>query len=251
MKKSILIACIAIALSTISNKTIGQIEGQTFGNINIQPLLHSSMHMTWNKQNILIDPYQNEAYYKQLDSPELILITDIHGDHLNLEALGNINTEKTKFIVPQAVADILYKNGFTSIEVLSNGGKTTFNDIEMEAVPMYNLPEDETSRHTKGRGNGYIITIEKQRLYISGDTEDIPEMRELNNIDIAFVCMNLPYTMDVQSAASAVLDFKPKIVFPFHYRGAGGKFSDVTMFKELVVDGNDQIEVRLVDWYQE
>lgn len=100
----------------------------------------------------------------------------------------------------------------------------------------------------KGRGNGYLLTIGDKRIYISGDTADTPEMRNLEDIDVAFVCMNLPYTMDIESAASAVLDFKPRIVYPFHFRGSGG-LSDVEAFKKLVNEKNQEIEVRLREWY--
>ena len=106
---------------------------------------------------------------------------------------------------------------------------------------MYNLPENPPSKkHPKGRGNGYILTIDDAQIYISGDTEDIPEMRMLQNIDVAFICMNLPYTMTIEQAASAVLEFKPKIVYPYHYRGSNG-FSDVNEFKNLVNSKNIQI----------
>lgn len=115
---------------------------------------------------------------------------------------------------------------------------------------MYNLPESPDSRHTKGRGNGYILQLGGKKVYISGDTEDIPEMRALEGIDVAFVCMNLPYTMDINQAASAVLEFKPKIVYPFHFRGQGG-LSDVEGFKKLVNDGDASIDVRLREWYAE
>jgi L-ascorbate metabolism protein UlaG (beta-lactamase superfamily) len=113
---------------------------------------------------------------------------------------------------------------------------------------MYNLPETADSRHTKGRGNGYVINIGGKNIYISGDTEDIPEMRALKNIDVAFVCMNLPYTMDINQAASAVLAFKPKIVYPYHYRGSGG-LSDVAAFKKMVNEKDPKIDVRLAEWY--
>lgn len=103
----------------------------------------------------------------------------------------------------------------------------------IQAIPMYNLPESPESRHIKGRGNGYILTIDNTRIYISGDTEDIPEMRALKNIDIAFICMNLPYTMDIHQAASAVLEFKPKIVYPYHYRGRPD-MSDTAAFKQII-----------------
>lgn len=251
MKRSALKILVIICLLATSKGVYAQTLAQTIGDIKIQPLMHSSMHITWNKINILSDPYKNETYYKALASPQIILITDIHGDHLNLESLKNINTDQTQIIAPQAVADILKENGYTNIQVLNNGDSKTIDGIKIEAIPMYNLPEDRESRHTKGRGNGYVLTLGGKRIYISGDTEDIQEMRQLKNIDIAFVCMNLPYTMAIDAAASAVLDFNPAIVFPFHYRGGGGKFSNVTKFKELVIDGNDQIEVRLVDWYQQ
>jgi L-ascorbate metabolism protein UlaG (beta-lactamase superfamily) len=98
--------------------------------------------------------------------------------------------------------------------------------------------------HTKGRGNGYVLTIGDKTVYISGDTADIPEMRSLKGIDIAFVCMNLPYTMDVKTAASGVLAFKPKVIYPYHYRG-----QNVEEFKSLVNAGDKNIEVRLREWY--
>ena len=113
---------------------------------------------------------------------------------------------------------------------------------------MYNLPESPTAMHTKGRGNGYVLGIGGKNIYLSGDTQGIPEMRSLKNIDVAFVCMNLPYTMDVKEAADAVLAFSPKIVYPYHYRGQNG-LSDINAFKNLVDAGNKNIEVRLRNWY--
>jgi len=113
---------------------------------------------------------------------------------------------------------------------------------------MYNLREEALKFHEKGRGNGYILTLEDQRIYISGDTEDIPEMRTLKNIDKALVCMNLPYTMSVESAASAVLDFKPITVYPYHYRGTNG-LSDVAKFKTIVNKNDANIKVKLLEWY--
>jgi L-ascorbate metabolism protein UlaG (beta-lactamase superfamily) len=128
--------------------------------------------------------------------------------------------------------------------VLANGETKSLHEIKIEAVPMYNLTQERLKFHDKGRGNGYVLRLGGKRVYISGDTEDIPEMRALKNIDVAFVCMNLPYTMDVTQAASAVREFRPRIVYPYHYRG-----SDVEKFKSLV--GNDRdVEVRLRDWYQ-
>jgi len=115
-------------------------------------------------------------------------------------------------------------------------------------IPMYNLRQEALRFHKKGRGNGYVLNLGEQRIYFSGDTEDIPEMRALKNIDKAFLCMNLPYTMTVDKAAEAVLDFIPKQVYPYHYRG-NPNVSDVRRFAKLVGNGNPEIEVIQLDWY--
>jgi L-ascorbate metabolism protein UlaG (beta-lactamase superfamily) len=120
--------------------------------------------------------------------------------------------------------------------------------FKITGVPMYNLRVAATKFHTKGRGNGYVIEKNGMKVYFSEDTEDIPEMRQLKNIDKAFVCMNLPYTMTVESAADAVLAFKPKHVYPYHYRGVDG-LSDVAKFKELVNKGTPAVEVVQLNWY--
>ncbi|MFY0625258.1 MAG: MBL fold metallo-hydrolase [Reichenbachiella sp.] len=219
------------------------------GEIKIQPILHATMAIHFDGKIIYTDPYGGVEAFKNIAKPDLILITDIHGDHMNVETLKSLDLGNTPIIAPKAVADIVAKD-FPGVSILANGASTQMLGIKIEAVPMYNLPDDENSRHPKGRGNGYVLTLGTKRIYICGDTEDIPEMRELENIDIAFVCMNQPYTMTIESAASAVLEFQPKIVYPFHYRGKGG-FSDVNLFKSLVNNQNSNIDVRLVEWYPE
>ena len=215
------------------------------GNLTIQPITHASLVLSHNKKNIYIDPTGGAAAFSGLAAPDMIVITDIHGDHFDLKTIEAINTNKTLLIVPQAVADKLPATvDAKKVVVLKNGGKAKKEGISIEAIPMYNLPEAADSRHTKGRGNGYVLTIGGKRIYISGDTEDIAEMRSLKNIDYAFVCMNLPYTMDVNQAADAVLAFKPKVVYPYHYRG-----QDTNTFKSLVNAGNSNITVRLLNWY--
>ena len=153
-------------------------------------------------------------------------------------------------VAPEAVVakmnDTLKNSG--NVIVLANGQKTMQGGIEIAAIPMYNLPESLTAMHTKGRGNGYVLVVGGKKIYLSGDTQGIPEMRALTGIDIAFVCMNLPYTMDINEAADAVLAFKPHIIYPYHYRGQGG-FSDVAAFKAKVEAGDMNIEVRLRNWY--
>lgn len=220
------------------------------GALTIQPINHGSLVLTWNNKTIYIDPYPNAKAFDGIAPPDLILITDIHGDHLNPETLNAIETSKAKLIVPQAVADQLPEKLKGKGVVLNNGKKITQAGITISAIPMYNLPEAPDARHTKGRGNGYILNLGGKMVYISGDTEDIPEMRALKNIDVAFVCMNLPYTMDIEQASSAVLEFKPKIVYPYHYRGQGG-LNDVEGFKKLVNAINSSIDVRLRNWYSE
>jgi L-ascorbate metabolism protein UlaG (beta-lactamase superfamily) len=220
------------------------------GPLMIQPINHGTLVLTWNNKTIYIDPYPNAKAFDGIAPADLILITDIHGDHLNAETLNAIETSKAKLIVPQAVADQLPEKLKGKGTVLANGKKITEAGITITAIPMYNLPETPDSRHTKGRGNGYVLNLGGKMVYISGDTEDIPEMRALKNIDVAFVCMNLPYTMDIEQASSAVLEFKPKIVYPYHYRGQGG-LNDVEGFKKLVNAVNSSIDVRLRNWYSE
>jgi len=212
--------------------------------ISIQPIQHGTLALSWNGISIFIDPTGGEEAFSGLSKPNLILITDIHGDHMNIETLEALDTENTTLVAPQAVKERLPEKLAEKVAVLANGDITEILDIEIRAIPMYNLPEDGDSRHPKGRGNGYILTMGGKNVYISGDTEDIKEMRSLNNIDVAFVCMNLPYTMDINQAAGAVLDFKPGIVYPYHYRG-----QDTEAFKKLVNSKNNEIEVRLRDWY--
>ncbi len=249
MKKLLLISIMLFA----AGSTQGQVpSGDQFdtgsGSLAVHPVLHGTLALSWNNKIILVDPYGGKDALGVFSEPDLILITDIHGDHLNSETLDEINTENALFIVPQAVADEMEEKYMQQIKVLRNGMKTIWNDIEISAMPMYNLPETADSKHTKGRGNGYVLTIGNKKIYISGDTEDITEMRALKDIDVSFICMNLPYTMDVEQAADAVLDFKPRVVYPYHYRSSDG-FSDVEKFKSLVNAGNKNIEVRLRDWY--
>lgn len=220
------------------------------GAITIQPVLHAAMVLTWNNKTIYVDPYDSEKAFIGLAAPDYILITDIHPDHLDIKTLNKIETGKAKFIVPLAVAEKLPDELKAKALVLTNGYSFTENGITFTAIAMYNLPEEKDAMHIKGRGNGYILSLGGKKIYISGDTEDITEMRILKDIDVAFVCMNLPYTMDIHQASSAVLEFKPAIVYPYHYRGKEG-MSDTEAFKKLVNSGNKDIDVRLKNWYPE
>jgi L-ascorbate metabolism protein UlaG (beta-lactamase superfamily) len=217
------------------------------GPLLIQPVKHASLLLTIGGVTIYADP-SGADNFKGMAAPDIILITDIHGDHFDIKAIEAVKTATTLLVVPQVVADKLPAADKAHLVVLRNGENTMQSGISIAAIPMYNLPESATAMHTKGRGNGYIVTIGSKRIYISGDTQGIPEMRSLKEIDIAFVCMNLPYTMDVKEAADAVLAFQPKIVYPYHYRGQGG-LSDVDAFKSQVNASNKKIDVRLRNWY--
>ena len=216
--------------------------------VKITPIEHATAVLEWNDVTIYIDPVGGAEIFAGQEKPDLILITDIHGDHLNVETLEGLDTEKAKIIAPQAVAAKIPENFTPQIDVLSNGDSKERFGITIEAIPMYNLREEAKQFHEKGRGNGYVLNMGEERIYFSGDTEDIPEMRNLKDIDIAFVCMNLPYTMTPESAADAVLEFKPKKVYPYHYRG-NPDVSDVAKFKALVNAGDSTIEVIQLDWY--
>lgn len=216
--------------------------------LKIKPIEHATAVLEWNGTTIYVDPVGGTNAFDGQNPPDLILITDIHGDHLSVETLQELETEKAKIVVPQAVADKMPQELTSQVDVMNNGDSKELYGITVEAVPMYNLREEAKKFHEKGRGNGYVLNMGGQRIYFSGDTEDIPEMRALKNIDKAFVCMNLPYTMTVESAADAVLEFKPKSVYPYHYRG-NPDVSDVAKFKKLVNGGNPDIKVVQLDWY--
>lgn len=243
----ILIACLYSTLSIAQRIAPDTIDTRE-GNVIIQPIKHATFVLQWNDRTIYVDPTGGADAFKGIKAPDLILITDIHGDHTNLETLRALDTKNAKIIVPPAVADLLRKDFEKQLVVIRNNGMTAQGDIFIIAMPMYNLPNTADSRHPKGRGNGYLINMAGKNIYVSGDTEDIIEMRDLHRVDIAFICMNLPYTMDIKQAASAVLEFKPKIVYPYHYRGKP-EMSDIKAFKKLVNDKNPFIEVRLRNWY--
>lgn len=216
--------------------------------LKIIPIVHATTVLEYEGKVLYIDPTGGAKAFESQKDADLVFITDIHGDHMDIETLDSLNLSKAKIIAPAAVAEKLPAKYTSQLAIINNGEILDINGITVEAIPMYNLREEALKFHAKGRGNGYVITLGNERIYFSGDTEDIPEMRSLENIDKAFVCMNLPYTMTVESAVSAVLEFKPKKVYPYHYRGTEG-LSDVTKFKKIVNAENPAIEVIQLDWY--
>jgi len=208
------------------------------GPIRITPIQHASLLIQAGGQALYVDPAQGA--YEGLPPADIILITDIHGDHMAPKVVTQLQKPGTVIFAPEAVGKTI-----TTARIIRNGETQHVGKWTIEAVPMYNLkrgPQPGKLYHDKGRGNGYVLTYGGKRFYFSGDTEGIPEMRELQGIDIAFVCMNLPYTMPPEEAAEAVRAFHPKIVYPYHYRGA-----DTKAFAKML-EGTG-IEVRLRDWY--
>ncbi len=215
----------------------------------VNPIQHATMVITWDGKIIYVDPVGGADAFKNFDAPDLILVTDIHQDHFSVETLQGLNTSRAKIIVPQAVADLMPSEFDAQIDVLNNGDTKERFGFSVEAIPMYNLRPEALKYHEKGRGNGYVIEKNGRRVYISGDTEDIPEMLALEDIDIAFVTMNLPYTMTEVQAANAVATFMPRIVYPYHYRGAAG-FSNIETFKAMLKKASEgKVQVVQLDWY--
>jgi L-ascorbate metabolism protein UlaG (beta-lactamase superfamily) len=213
------------------------------GAVRITPVQHASLVLEAGGKVIHIDPVSS-GNYDGLPAADLILITDIHGDHMDPKILPKLQKTGTMILAPEAVAKTV-----TAATVIRNGESKSVGPFTIEAVAAYNLkrgPSEGKLFHDKGRGNGYVVTYGGKRFYFSGDTEGVPEMRALKNIDVAFICMNLPYTMPVEEAADAVKAFHPKMVYPYHYRGTQG-MSDTKAFAQALAGTG--IEVRLADWY--
>ena len=209
------------------------------GDISIVPINHATLQLRHGGHVIDVDPVA-QASFEGLPAPDIILVTDIHGDHLDPATIAKLETPQTTVVAPAAVAAKL--DGAT---VMANGDKQTVNGVPIEAVPMYNLrrgPAAGKLYHDKGRGNGYILTLGGKRVYIAGDTECTSEMKALTNIDLAFIPMNLPYTMPPSEAAACVKTFKPKVVYPYHYRG-----QNLDEFASALKGTG--IDVRIRDWY--
>ena len=218
-------------------------QTQTFstsaGPVKITPIYHATAKITAGKDVIVIDPAP-PAKIDGAGPADLILITDIHGDHMNADDVKQLSKDGTVVIAPAAVAKTI-----TQAKVIGNGDTTTWHKFKITAVPMYNINHNQPNGqpyHDKGRGNGYVLNYGGKNFYFAGDTEGTPEMRALKNIDVAFIPMNLPYTMTPDEAADAVKAFHPKVAIPYHYKG-----QDIAVFKKDL-EGSG-VEVRLLEWY--
>jgi L-ascorbate metabolism protein UlaG (beta-lactamase superfamily) len=223
-------------------------QAESANSVRIIPLEHATGIVWWGDSAIYFDPVGDADLFAGQAAANIVLVTDIHGDHLSTSTLVS-TVGSAKLIVPQAVHDLLPAELQSRATILDNGQSLTEQGFTITAIPMYNLPTAENKdRHTKGRGNGYLIERNGTRVYIAGDTAGTPEMRGLTDIDIALVPMNMPYTMSVEEAADAVLAFRPRVVYPYHYRTPNG-LADVALFKQLVNAGDPAITVILDMWY--
>jgi L-ascorbate metabolism protein UlaG (beta-lactamase superfamily) len=214
----------------------------TNGEVVIQPRNHATFVMQWNGKMIYNDPVPT-ASYTGLPKADLILISHSHSDHFNTATIDVVKGPEAVIIAPQTVY-----NGLTAAQkavamILGYGESTNVLGLNVEAVYAYN------SNHAPlGFGNGYVVTLGGKRIYISGDTSNSPEIRALTNIDVAFLCMNQPYTLTVSEATNIVRTIRPKVVYPYHYRDLSGSTASPVTFKQWL--GTDlAIEVRLRKWY--
>ncbi|TMM55111.1 MBL fold metallo-hydrolase [Sulfitobacter sabulilitoris] len=216
------------------------------GDITVHPVSHASFVMETPIGVIYSDPVGDPASYADFPAPDLILVTHEHGDHYNAETLTAIAGDTTPIITNPAVFDMMPDALKAKSTPMANGDQGEVLGLTIDAIAAYNLTEERKNFHPMGRDNGYVLSFDGFRVYISGDTEDVPEMRALENIDLAFVCMNLPFTMDAEAAASAVAEFAPTFVYPYHYRGRDGGTQDPAEFAKMV---GDAVEVKMGNWY--
>jgi L-ascorbate metabolism protein UlaG (beta-lactamase superfamily) len=206
----------------------------THGPLNIYFVGHGSLILEWNGKVIYVDPWSKLADYSKFPKADLILITHHHPDHFDRVALAAILRDETHCLVTAEVF-AEWKRG----TVMKNGDSVLVSGLEVDAVPAYNTTAGRDKFHPKGRDNGYLLKIGGKRIYIAGDTENIPEMAQLTKIDCAFLPMNQPYTMVPEQVAAAVRAFHPKVLYPYHYGD-----TDCSLLQKLLADSKD-VDVRI------
>ncbi|ASJ71542.1 MBL fold metallo-hydrolase [Granulosicoccus antarcticus] len=214
------------------------------GSVSVHPVSHASFVLQTPGGVIYNDPVGGAELYSQLPAADLILITHEHSDHYDVDTLNALMGENTQLLTNPAVLEMLPGELKERASAIGNGDSTEILKVGIEAIPAYNLTEERLKYHPKGRDNGYLLTVDGMRVYIAADTEATPEMRGLSDIQLAFVPMNLPYTMGVEQAAEGVADFAPAAVYPYHYKG-----SDIDAFEKLVNAANADIKVMRGPWY--
>ena len=207
------------------------------GPLDLTFLGHGTLMLTFKDTVLHVDPYGKVADYAALPQADLVLLTHDHADHLDQAALALVRTPVTDIVLPPVCADRV-QGGL----ILKNGETRTVRGITVTAVPAYNLVHRRDNGqpfHPRGAGNGYLLDFGDTRLYVAGDTENTPEMAALKDVDIAFLPMNLPYTMTPEMVADAARAFRPRILYPYHYGD-----TDPQRLVELLRDQPD-IEVRI------
>jgi len=234
---ALIIGC--VLTGTAQKEFSSDIFQTSSGDLKITFIGHGTLMFTYGGKIIHVDPYSRVADYSRLPKADLILITHEHRDHLDPEVIAIIKKDNTEIILTEKCTERV-DGGI----VMKNGDVKTVMGLKIEAVPAYNIVHmrrENMPYHPKGDGNGYIITFGDKRVYVAGDTENTPEMKAQKNIDIAFLPMNLPYTMSPEMVADAAKAFKPKILYPYHY----GR-TDTAQIVELLKDVKE-IEVRIRD----
>jgi L-ascorbate metabolism protein UlaG (beta-lactamase superfamily) len=229
----------AAALAAVRAKLEEDVIPTSKGDLTITFLGHGSLMMRYADKIIHVDPVGQEADYGRLPKADLVLITHDHYDHLDPKALGEILKPGTEVIVSRSCSGKV-----EGAVVMSNGETHTALGLSIAAVPAYNVLHkrpDGAPFHPRGDGNGYIVTFGDKRVYIAGDTENTPDMKALKDIDVAFLPMNLPYTMTPEMVADAARAIRPKILYPYHY----GE-TRVSKLVDLLA-GDKAIEVRVRD----
>lgn len=211
---------------------------------------HASAVVEWDEVTVFVDPVGDQSQYLAYGSPDIVVITHIHPDHLSVDTMVGMLERDTVVLAPQSVIDevpSMISNNVTTPFVA--GSTQEVGGITFTAVPAYNIRPEAQQFHPKERGDiGVVMEVDGTRVYFSGDSEGTPEMRALENIDTAFVAMNLPFTMSVQDAAAAVAEFSPRVVIPYHYRGRDG-LSDLDEFERLLDELNSSVQVERMEWY--
>ena len=210
------IACL-MALGCQAQQQTDEFTTKSGKKVRFTCIKHASIQINYNGLEIQVDPVgkgmKPETDYSQFPKADIILVTHEHHDHFDSDAIAQLTKASTKIYLNPAVHKM-----FGSGKALKNGDKVKIaNDITIEAVPAYNTTPGREKFHPKGRDNGYILTLDGMRIYIAGDTEDIPEMANIKDISIAFLPCNQPYTMTIEQAANAAKIIKPKVLFPYHY----------------------------------
>ena len=209
------------------------------GDIIVHPVEHASLVLGFADAVIYVDPVGGAALYEGLPAPTAILVTHEHGDHYDAPTLEAI-AGGAPLIVNPAVYDMLPEALKANATAMANGDTGEVTGLPIEAVPAHNTTADRMQYHPEGRDNGYVLTLGDKRVYIAGDTEPTEAMLGLADIEVAFLPMNLPYTMTPEQAVAAINTFKPRIAYPYHYGD-----SDLSPLETV----GDHTEVRLRDWY--